>query len=552
MASDASSGGTGTDPGVRLLARIGDFVGPLVRLDRSHIQMEDSHHETVTVAIRQAYKVSFDTVSSGGVGGVPAGTIEAPDANAAQREVAAQLAAARSAIGSRLAEWAAAHGNTPLARPAIRDVFTASPSVGHIEICPACHGEGKRPCATCSSSGVVACKQCDARGGTPCKTCETSGSVRCQRCYGLGYQLRDRQDGEQERISCTGCGGRGANTCGSCHGRGSIVCPACHGQKKVACPQCQGAGTQTCDACEGQGKRHHVTRVIGAVSETLVLRPGLADPGITARLATLKTAEQIIDLCEDSRVTTETTATSLTRDTLACIPVTTATVKVGGHRIVLRGYGPRQLVHDYGNIGGLLLDADISRLAAALPEKRQRPPRASEEADRALADVLASPVNAAIAENAAGGDLDGIERRYSGIVSTDYVKRAAPITRRALSHIYWADMLRRPALVVLALPLLQLPIGILTRNLDGGARTMAMLGVMLVAFAAAIAAHIFVAQKLQKRLRPDGAPRLAFLLDRLKLTRNWLLAAAAAAIVFTLVVAWLTGLVFSPPPQPDP
>lgn len=547
MTSNASSGGKDIDPGVRFLTRLGEVAGPLVRFGHGWIAMEDSRHEHARVAIRQTWRVDLDTRASGGVGDLPAGAVAVADVAAAGRASAAQLAAARAAIAPRLAAWAAERGDDPHTRPAVRDVFTAAPPVGHVETCSACKGEGKLPCATCSSAGVVPCTTCEARGGTPCKTCSTTGRVKCRRCHGLGYQLQDRPEGGQDRIACTGCDGAGTETCNTCHGRGSLVCPACHGQKKVACPQCKGAGTEPCAACEGHGRRHHLTRVIAAVHETLVIRPAPADPDIAARLAALKTAAQVIDLCDDRRITTETAATSLTRDITASIPVTTATVAIGEQRVTLRGYGPRQLVYDYANIGGLMLEADVARLAAALPEKRQLPPRPAPALDTAFADLIASPVNAAIAEAAASPELQDIPRRYSGIVSSDYVSRAAPLARRALTHIYWADMLRRPALV-LATPLLQLPIGILVRAQDSGARTLAMIGVMLLAFAAAIAAHIYVARNLQTRLAPAGVPRIAFLLDRLKLTRNWLLLGAAVAILGTLLVASFTSAFFGPDP----
>lgn len=542
MASGAISGGKDTDPGVRFLTRIGDVAAPLVRHGHGRIAMEDSRYETARVVIRQTWRVNLDTVVSGGVGGLPADAIAAPDAAAARRACADQLAAARAAISPRLAAWAVERGNDPRARPAVCDVFAAAPPVGHVETCSACSGEGKRACTACASAGAVPCKACEARGGTPCRTCNTRGSLQCRRCYGLGYQLRDRSEGGQDRIACTGCAGAGTNTCTTCYGRGSLVCPACHGQKKVACPRCKGAGTEPCQACEGQGRRYRLTRLIASLQETLVIRPASAAPDIADRLAALATAAQVIDLSDDYRITTETADALVTRETAAFIPVTTATVAIGGHRVMLRGHGPRQLVYDYANIGGLMLEDDVARLAAALPQPPRFPPRPAPGLDAAFADFIASPVNAVIAETAASPDLNLIERRYSGIVSAGYVNRAALLARRALAHIYWADLLGRPALV-LAVPLLQLPISILMRSQDGAAQVMAMICIMLLAFAAAITAHIHVARKLQARLAPTGVPRLAVLLDRLRLTRNWLLLGAAVAILGTLLVASLAAAI---------
>ena len=42
-----SDGGSVTDPGIRLLTKIGDFVEPLTRFDRGHLTLESSEHANI-------------------------------------------------------------------------------------------------------------------------------------------------------------------------------------------------------------------------------------------------------------------------------------------------------------------------------------------------------------------------------------------------------------------------------------------------------------------------------------------------------------------------
>lgn len=73
---------------------------------------------------------------------------------------------------------------------------------------------------------------------------------------------------------------------------------------------------------------------------------------------------------------------------------------------------------------------------------------------------------------------------------------------------------------------------------------MAMVGVMLMTFFGALAAHYWCVQQLQIRIAPGETPKLSRIVDRLGLTLQWLGFAGAAAVVLTLLVAWLTGALF--------
>lgn len=545
MASTPETGEAGaTDPGIRLLARAGDFIAPLTRFPRSAIALEEGRVSASAVTIRQTVHFTLSTRRSEAAGVPPTGAVETRDMAGLEAASAAQEAAARAAMRRRIREWAAGRGEAPLALPTVGDVFRMPPPVAHVQICPACAGAGKVTCVRCAGAGAVPCVTCDARGGTPCKTCDAKGRVRCHRCYGVGHLLRDRRDGGQDKIACTGCGGSGETACQTCHGRGSILCAACHGQKKTPCPACQGAGSQSCRPCEGAGRRHTLIQLGCAMNVAARIDTAGADPALAIRLKDAQ-AQRALDLAESYRASIETGAAGFTREIRATIPVASATLLAADKRATLIGYGPSLAVDDYANIASILLAADTDRLTATLPQERTILPRPTVELEQALAETLASPVNVAIIENAAAKDFDTLPERFSGAVSLHHVRRTAETGRKAMGLVYLAALARGPAWVLLA-PLLALIVGPLVRGQDAGARTMAMAGVMLLAVAAAIGAHIWVTRTLQGRLAPGGTPRVSGLLDKLNLTRNWLLVAGVSTVALTMLFAAMAALVFPP------
>jgi hypothetical protein len=201
-------------------------------------------------------------------------------------------------------------------------------------------------------------------------------------------------------------------------------------------------------------------------------------------------------------------------------------------------------VRDHANLAGLLLAQDIDRLAAATP-KLKLPPRTTVEMDQALSDVLASPANVVIMEAGAERKLDAAPLKFAGGIDAGYVRRAAGVIRQGIGAAYWAELARWPALA-LAVPLLQLPLGLMLRGLGDGSRAAGTIGVMLLTAGAAIAGHMWSVTQLQKRIAPSGVPAISRLLDRLKLTRTTLIAAGAWAFIATLVVAGVTSALFPP------
>jgi hypothetical protein len=347
----------------------------------------------------------------------------------------------------------------------------------------------------------------------------------------------------QETVTCGSCSGTGITRCGKCSGRTTIVCATCHGQKTIPCKQCQGSGYSRCEACGGEGRRHFMAEISCAIRETFETAVRTPDPETAAVLKGLDSIDKVLGLAASHRSTAETSADTLRRDTTATTPVTTVTVVAGGSRAQVRGFGPQQDVFDYRNIAGMLLSDDLGVLEAALPDTRLLPPRVTEALYGSLATVLASEANVAIAEDATKKDQTGIASRFRGVVTIDYIARAGAAMKKAVGRAYWAMMAKGPV-AVLAAPLILMPIDLIVRGQGQGGRLMALLGVMLMTFFAALAAHYWVTQELQKKLAPDGTPQIQRIVDKLNLTLQWLGAAGVASAVLTLAVASLTSLLF--------
>jgi hypothetical protein len=547
------------DPGIRLLTKIGDFVEPLTRFDRGHLTLQSSQHINIDVIARQVFRVGFETSRSEGNGGLPAGVLQVADATALTRESEGQLASARAAVPARLAVWTEAHGENPTEKPSVSDCFTSPSPLGHVETCVPCQGAGKIACSLCNAAGTLTCEACAGRGNNPCTTCNATGEITCATCKGMRtvvtHKERKVYDEEtsshrtehvQETVTCDACSGAGVAKCGACGGRTVITCATCHGQKTIPCTQCQGSGYKSCETCGGEGRRHYTTQLSCTIKETFETSARAADAETAGVLKGLGSIEKVLGLAASYRTTSETSADTLRRETTAVTPVTIVTVEAGGSRAEVRGFGPQQDVLDYRNIAGLLLSDDITALELALPATRLVPPRVNEGLHGALATALASEANVSIAENAAKKDQSEITRTFKGVVTEEYILRAGAAMKKAVSRAYCARLAKGPV-AVLAAPLLYAPLDLIVRGQGQGGRMMALFGVILITFFAALAAHYWVVQQLQKKLAPDGKPPIARIIDRLNLTRNWLLAAGAAAMVLTLAVATLIGLLFPIP-----
>lgn len=555
-AGASSDGGFATDPGIRLLTRIGDFVEPLTRFDRGHLTLESSQYVNVDVIARQVFRVVFETVRSEGNGALPAGAIEVADKDALGRECERQLAASRAAVHGRLGAWAAEHCDAPQMHPSVSDCFTPLARAGHVERCAPCQGAGRIACSLCETAGTLTCEACEGRGSHPCKTCNTTGEITCPTCNGMRTVVTQKErkiyDEEtsshriehvQETATCGACNGAGIIKCGKCGGRTTIVCTTCQGQKTIGCPQCRGSGYLRCETCDGEGRRHFVAELSCSIRETFEAAARSADPETAAVLNGLSGISAVLGLAATHRSIVEISGDTLRRDTTAVTPVTTVMVEVNGKRTQVRAFGPQQDIFDYHNIAGMLLSDDLVVLKEALQATRRMPPRVSDALHASLATVLASEVNGSIAEGAAKKDQNGIVAALKGVVTADYVAQAGAAIRKSVGRAYWAMLAKGPA-AVLAIPLLHAPIDLIVRRQGQGGWLMALTGMMLVTFFAALAAHYWVVQQLQTRLAPGGAPKIGRIVDKLNLTRAWLAAAGVAALALTLAVASLTGLLF--------
>jgi hypothetical protein len=543
-----------TDPALRLLSRIADFIEPLTRFDRGHLALEASEHRIVEVTARQRFRVSFDFRRTEGNGDLPAGIVPVAGAQALAAECEAQLAAARASAPGRLSEWAAEHGQDTARRPAVTDCFAAAPELGHVEACATCQGAGKTNCAACLAAGAVECPTCAGRGSRPCTACQETGQERCKRCYGQGYEIVHRQEkvwdaetstGRTRNVphkqTCGGCGGSGDVVCAKCSGHRQVTCSRCSGERTIPCPTCSGAGKLDCTACDGTGGRHHTRRLVCTIEEAFEVSPRTTESDVANVLKSLGTIGEVLAYADEHRSNAETNATTFDRETVASIPVTSIMVAIGARRTQVHGFGAQQDVHDYGNIAGILLTDDLDALEAALPAGRTLLPKSTPALEAALAPVLASEVNVAIAENPGAKGIALVQRDFRSLLSDQYMARTSASLSKAIRLVYWSAMLRGP-IGVLALPLLQVPVGILLRSQPEGARFSAMAGVMLLAFGGAILAHMLVTRTLQTRLAPGGAPKLSRIFERQGVLRNWLIGAGIAIVLATLALAGLTGM----------
>lgn len=552
--SDGASGVT--DPGIRLLTKIGDFVEPLTRFDRGHLTLESSEHVVIDVAARQTFKVVFETGKSEGNGALPPGVTQVADAAALVRESAAQLAQAKALVPHKLATWGALHGENPTEQPRVEDCFTPPAPLGHVEACLPCSGVGKIPCSLCTGAGTLTCEACAGRGSAPCTICNATGEVACATCKGLRTvvmhkerKIRDEATGKvtvehvQETATCGTCSGNGRVKCARCGGRTEITCATCHGQKTIPCAQCHGAGSQTCQACGGEGRRHFMTALTCAIRQGFETNVRGGDSETAGVLKGLGTIERVLHFAGSHRATSEINADTFRRDTLASVPVTTVSVQAGAGRAQVRGYGPEQEVLDYRNIAGMLLSDDLAVLEAQLLATRLAPPKVHDGLFGSLSEMMRSEAHVTIAESAAKKDVGAVEQAFRGVVTGEYIRRAGAALKQAVGRAYWAGLAKGPV-AVLAAPLLYLPVGLLVRAQGAGAQTMAMVGVMLMTFFGALAAHYWCVQQLQVRIAPGETPKLSRIVDRLGLTLQWLGFAGAASLVLTIGVAWLTGALF--------
>jgi hypothetical protein len=557
-ATDSDVAPDPSDPGARLLVRIGDFIEPLTRFDRSHLAMAESRHELISVLARQVFRVVFEVNRAEGAGSLPPGVQPVADASALTRETEAQLASARAQAPARLAAWAEEHGEEPLARPKPEDCFAWLAPLGHTADCATCEGDGKIACLQCKGAKELPCEACDGRGARDCGACSSRGQFECRACQGAGKTMvrkerlvwddaigQHRTEYYQEAAPCEACAGAGGVKCDKCGGAGQLPCKTCNGSKAVACKHCSGEGTQTCEACGGAGKRHFIASLSCSIRETFEVAARTSDSEIARVLKTQASLEDILKLAGAHRSSAEASNDTLTRDTLAETPVTSVAITAGGSRAIVRGFGPGQDVLDYRNLAGMLLAGDLAELVSALSTTRLFPPKVNDELYAALASVLASEANARIVRSGSRLSPDEMQKELRGVVSAEHVTRAGEAIRKGVNRAYWAHMAHGWAAVLL-IPLSFAVLDLLMRWAGEGPRLVVLLGVMAATFGAAAGAHFWIVRQLQRRIARHGVPKLGPIVDRTGPTSVWLITAGAVAVVLTLLVASFTSSLFPP------
>jgi hypothetical protein len=547
-----------SDPGARLLLRVGDFLEPLTRFNRSNLSMTESRHETVPVLVRQFFRVAFETKASDGNGPLPAGVKEVADASTLARDSEAQLAAARIALPRRLSAWAETHGEDMSARPAVEACFGETPPLGHVEPCGACNATGRITCSLCHGEKQVTCEACAGRGAKDCETCNKAGTITCKTCRGVGTITERKQrkkwdeaananyvEHYQETLPCPACQKLGVVKCPKCAGVGELTCKTCDGRKTVPCAQCKGTGSTRCETCDGHGKRHHVVQLACSIKATVELAPRAGGGEIAAALKARGGAEDILQIATSLHSTAETSGDTITRDTIAVVPVTSVMVTMGDKRAMVHAFGERQEIPDYKNIAGLMMSDDIADLEAANAETQLLPPEVPDRLYGALSMALASEANVEIVTTGANRGAAETARNYRGVMTADYVTRAGDAIRKGVNRAYWAGIVRGPALA-LALPVLFAPLDLFLRNNGAGVRVGVLLTLMAATFAIAVAGHYWVVRQLQRRIAPGGKPRLKRIVDAMGLTLAWFIAAGAVAVFLTLLIAGMTSWVFPP------
>jgi hypothetical protein len=547
-----------SDPGARLLLRIGDFIEPLTRFNRRNLSMTESRHEAVQVMVRQAFRIVFETRTRDRNGPLPAGVKEKVDAEALDRESRAQLSAARIALPRRLSTWAEAHGEDMTARPTVETCFGESSPLGYVETCSACHASGRITCSLCHGDKQVTCETCRGHGATDCETCHKAGTIACKTCRGVGTITERGQrkkwdeaanthyvEHYQETLACPACNKLGVVKCPKCAGVGALTCKTCDGRKTVPCSQCKGTGSTRCQTCDGHGSRHHVTELTCSINETTELSTRAADGEIAAGLKARGGVDDILAIAASHHSIAEANNNTITRDTIVVVPVTSVMVALDDKRAMIHAFGARQEVPDYRNIAGLLMSDDIDALESANAESRLLPPQVPDRMYDALSNALASEINVELVTTGANRTSAESARNYRGVMTADYVARAGEAIRTGVSRAYWTGIARGPALV-LSLPILFAPLDLFLRNSGAGVRVGVLLFVMAATFGGAVAGHYWVIRQLQRRIAPGGAPKVMRVIDAIGLTMAWLVTGGAIAVLLSLLVAGMTSWAFPP------
>lgn len=535
-----------SDDAVGMLAKVGEFVEPLTRFDRSHLELVSCATDRVTVTATQSFRVSFASQTVDGAGSIPSGVKNVSNAGALNRELAAMLARAEEQASKRLLAWSEERGSDARATLAEGDVFASEGRIGFAWKCEQCGGEGSERCSACRGTGNTSCATCSGAKKITCGSCHGSGHTPCSGCNGLGQQTRQvAKSGwnpvanektvtyETVRETCHICNGQRTEQCMRCNGQGVYNCPACLGIGTSICSSCGGRRQIPCGACKGHGESHRVSSIVCRVEPELSVAVDGSNEEIRSELSVLRTVDQILALASDTtvRYAAEEGATFI-RTTQAQVRAVSAIFKVGTHRLNIHGYGEHWEIFDFKDIGAALLSGDIESLEAALTDRTGLV--------AALARMLESETHTEIARRSGAWSktkrasaMTNLSAEFRGIASPDYALRASNVIRKGMGRLYRTTLMRWPV-TVMGIPVLALPANWLAWHFGMRDEDLpVILGTMLLTFAGAFAGHLWATGVIQRQLANRQDLHVSELLGGLGLRRTWLIVAGLEALLVT-------------------
>lgn len=437
-----------------VLRRVGDFVEPITRFDRSKLVPVGSAVLLTPFTATQFFEVSFYASTKVNTGSLPAGVTRAGDAAQVTKSANLILGRARTDLPQRLAAWdAASHGATS-ARLTSQDCFDQPPAIGYDYSCSSCSGRGNITCSECRGQGEVTCTGCRGSKETSCTPCSGNGELICTMCFGAKKysecetrNITDYNTGST-RIEyvyvdrpCMGCHGSGSLRCLGCWGTGKETCWRCRGMGKVECTSCRGTGVISCVRCAGTGWLNTRTTVSCQVNESLEIQPVTDDEEIRRTLRLLRPVDRLSALSGPIAYSGQVQGHRLERRFAGTVSVAVLHLNVEEEVLSIYGFGPHAEIMDFKNVAGALLRGDLNQLNRALAQKR-RFGGVQNDLRIALGQCLESEANVRIVEQFVQGETHLahlVRGELQRGIADDYAVEAGRSISMALGRAFRAE-----------------------------------------------------------------------------------------------------------------
>lgn len=369
----------------------------------------------------------------------------------------------------------------------------------------------------------------------PCISCQGKGGQSRQVEHRGWNNVTNQQTVRYEQVwePCNRCKGQRTERCTACSS-GRVTCAGCQGKGSNTCTKCHGEGKTTCGACKGNGLLHQVASVRCEIAASLDIAVAGDDAGVRRELSAIDHIDGLLAIADRASVEPEVSGGDFRRASTVDITLASATFAVGQLRLTINGYGPDYEVLDFRDIGGALLTGDVEDLEAALAARTGLIP--------ALHGMLESETNAEIARRSGAmsakkreAEMSTLAAEFRGVASSAYAVRASNAIRKGLSRAYVGKMLQWPVFTLaagaLALPFNWLAWSNHVRNQD----MPLIVGVILLAAAAAFVGDRWATGALQKQLSSRADLNIPQMIGKLGLTRNWMIIACVVAIPLATV-----------------